>query len=153
MMDILSAITATSTLFQNKDLLIFEVKEAVDTLYTRLHAMTQEPGENLTRFYSLFDKDTSTFDGYLKLTGNLQDFKEDTDTHGLLENMGQYILNRFADLDKAPVSDMRVFDFRFWPHTLTELSTFGNSEIKNLCQHYSDLLRMKLSKHHCSGKH
>lgn len=54
--------------------------------------------------------------------------------------MGQYILNRFADLDKAPVSDMTVFDFRFWPHTLTELSTFGNSEIKNLCQHYSDLL-------------
>ena len=38
MMDILSAITATSTLFQTKD-----VKEAIDTLLTKLHGMTIDP--------------------------------------------------------------------------------------------------------------
>ena len=48
MLDILSAITKTSVLFQNKDLVIFEVKEVVDSLYMQLHSMTLEPGENLS---------------------------------------------------------------------------------------------------------
>ena len=140
MMDILSAITATSTLFQTKDLLVFEVKEAIDTLFTKLHGKTIDPGENLSKFYSVFDNESRLFDGYLKLLGTLNDFAEDRDIHSLLEKMGQYILDRFADLDKSPVSDMRVFDFRLWPPTLSELSTYGNSEIKSLCQYYNDVL-------------
>ena len=42
--------------------------------------------------------------------------------------------------DLGGKSDMRVFDFRLWPPTLTELSTYANSEIKSLCQYYSDVL-------------
>ena len=126
MMDILSAITATSALFQTKDLLVFEVKEAIYTLFTMLHGMTIDPCENLSKFYSLFDSESRMFDGFLKLLGTLNDFPEDRDIQSLLEKMGQYILDRFADLGKSPVSDMRVFDFRLWPLTLTELSTYGN---------------------------
>ena len=62
--DILSAITATSTLFQTKDLLVFEVKEAIYTLFTKLHGMTIDPGENLSKFYSLFDSESRLFDGF-----------------------------------------------------------------------------------------
>ena len=54
--------------------------------------------------------------------------------------MCQYILDRFADLGKSPVSDIRVFDFRLRSPTLTELNTYGNSEFKSLCQYYSDVL-------------
>ena len=88
----------------------------------------------------MFDSESRLFDGYLKLLGTFNDFAEDRAIHSLLEKMGQYILDRFADLDKSPVSDMRVFDFRLWPPTLTELSTYGNSEIKSLCQYYIDVL-------------
>ena len=88
----------------------------------------------------MFDSESRLFDGYLKLLGTLNDFAEDRAIHSLLEKMGQYILDRFADLDKSPVSDMRVFDFRLWPPTLTELSTYGNSEMKSLCQYYIDVL-------------
>ena len=65
---------------------------------------------------------------------------EDRDIHSLLEKMCQYILDRFADLGKSPVSDIRVFDFRLRSPTLTELSTYENSEFKSLCQYYSDVL-------------
>ena len=53
MLDVLTAITKVSVLFQNKDLLLFEVKEATGTLYMNLHVMTNEPGEHLFKFYSL----------------------------------------------------------------------------------------------------
>ena len=72
MIDILSAITAASTLFQTKDLLVFEVKEAIDTLFTKLNDMTVDPGENLSQFYSLFDIESRLFGGYLKLLGTLR---------------------------------------------------------------------------------
>ena len=139
-MDILSAITATSTLFQTKDLLVFEVKEAIYTLFTKLHGMTIDPGENLSKFYSLFDSESRLLYGFLKLLGTLNDFAEDRDIHSLLEKMCQYVLDRFADLDKSPVSEIRVFDFRLRSPTLTELSRYGNSEFKSLCQYYSDVL-------------
>ncbi|XP_051788417.1 synaptonemal complex protein 2 [Erpetoichthys calabaricus] len=118
----------TSTLFQSKELLIFEVKEVIGTLYTRLHAMTKELGE---KFYNLFEKESTTFDGYLKLSGGFRDFCEDRDVHDLLESMVQYILTRFSESG----------------HTLSELSTYGNYEIKNLCQQYSDLLTDEEVKH------
>ena len=65
MLDLLTAITKVSVLFQNKDLLLFEVKEAIGTLYMNLHVMTNEPGEHLFKFYSLYDPETtcSLFDG------------------------------------------------------------------------------------------
>ena len=88
----------------------------------------------------MFDSESRQFDGYLKFLGTLNDFAEDRDINSLLEKMSQYILDRFADLDKSPVSDMRVFDFRLWPPALTKLRTYGNLEIKSLCQYYSDVL-------------
>ncbi|KAG2468632.1 EIPR1 protein, partial [Polypterus senegalus] len=109
--------------------------------------MTKEPGENLAKFYNLFDKESSTFDGNLKLSGGFRDFCGDRDVHDLLESMVQLIYTRFSDLDRPPVSDMRVFDFRTWPHTLYELSTYGNYEIKNLSQQYSDFLTDEEVKH------
>ena len=66
--------------------------------------------------------------------------KRGRDIHSLLEKMCQYVLDRFADLGKSPLSDIRVFDFRLRSPTLTELSTYGNSEFKSLCQYYSDVL-------------
>jgi hypothetical protein len=33
-----------------------------------------------------------------------------------------------------------VFDFRTWPNKLSDLSTFGNSDIKSLCQFFSNIL-------------
>lgn len=102
--------------------------------------MTQEPGEHLAKFYDLYDTESHTFDGHLQLKGILKAFADDTDIHDLLNHMGQHILDRFSDLDKEPLSLMRVFDFRYWPHTLTELSTHGNTEIKSLCLQCSDVL-------------
>lgn len=140
MMDVLEAVTAASKLFQNKDLLIFEVKEAVDALYTKLHSMTVEPGDHLSEFYTLFDKSTNLFDGKLHLTGSLSDFQSDNDVHTLLEKITQYIVRRFSDLDCSPLSNYRVFDFRIWPHTLADLSVYGKAEIKSLCEHHKDIL-------------
>ena len=140
MLDVLTAITKVSVLFQNKDLLLFEVKEAVDTLYMNLHVMTNEPGEHLSKFYSLYDPETSLFDGKFKLTGSLCEFKDDNDIHSLFEKISQYVLERFKDLDCPPLSLYKIFDFRNWPHTLADLSTYGCKEIKQLCEHCNDLL-------------
>ncbi|XP_067656447.1 zinc finger protein 862-like [Haliotis asinina] len=140
MTDVLSVITKTSELFQTKDLLLFEVKEAIDTLYMKLLAMSKEPGENLSKFYSVFDKESALFDGKLKLTGHLPVFGEDKDVHDLLEKVATYILNRFSDLGRPPVSNFQVFDFRTWPFSLQDLSTYGCKEIGTLCDEYSDIL-------------
>lgn len=140
MLDVLTAITQTSVLFQNKDLLMFEVKEAVDTLYMKLHAMTKEPANYLSKFYSLYDSDKKLFDGKFKLNGSLCEFRDDKDIQSLLEKVSQYVLERFKDLECPPLSLFRVFDFRIWPHTLAELSTFGCQEIRQLCNHFKDLL-------------
>ena len=140
MLYVLTAITQTSVLIQNKDLLLFEVKEAIDTLYMKLHAMTNEPGEHLFKFYSLYDPETSLYDGKFKLTGSLCEFKDDNDIHSMFDKISQYVLERFKNLDSPPLSLYRVFDFRNWPHTLAELSTYGCREIKLLCDHCNDLL-------------
>jgi hypothetical protein len=39
MLDVLEAISVTSKLFQVKDLMIFEVKEAMDTLFTKMYML------------------------------------------------------------------------------------------------------------------
>lgn len=104
LLDVLTAITKTSVLFQNNDLLIFEVKEAVDTLYMNLHAMTNEPGEHLSKFYSLYDPEISLFDGKFKLTGSLCEFKDDNDIHCLFHKISQYVIERLKDLDSSPLS-------------------------------------------------
>lgn len=91
MMDVLWVVTAAATLFQNKDLLMFEVKETIDILYTQLHVMKWETGEHLVlaNFYSLFNKDYSLSDKYLKLSDNLvrqADFCSSL-VHGQVENL------------------------------------------------------------------
>lgn len=110
-------------MFQNKDLLLFEVKEPVDTLYMNLHVMTNEPGEHLSKFYSLCNPETNLFDGKFKLTGSLCEFKDDNDIHSLFEKISQYVPERFKDLDSPPLRLYKIFDFRNWPHTLADLST------------------------------
>ena len=45
MLDMLTVVSKSSVLFQNKDLLLFEVKEAIDTLYMHLHPRNNEPDE------------------------------------------------------------------------------------------------------------
>ena len=140
MLDILTNITETSTLFQSKDLLIYEVKEAIDTLYLKLHAMKTDPGTYLLKFYSLYDKETKMFESKLKLKGSLSEFTDDNDIQTLLTKTAQYILDRFSDLNKPPLSLFSVFDFKSWPYSLPDLSTYGNTEIKTLCQEYSAIL-------------
>lgn len=141
MLDVLLAVTTTSKLFQTKDLLIFEVKEGIDTLSSTLCAMKSEPGENLKTFYQSFDKDSHTLDSKVKLNGQLLPLKEDNDVHGLLDKVSSYISKRFADLNAAPLSLFSIFDFRIWPHRLTELSVYGNTEIKELCKLFGDVLQ------------
>ncbi|CAC5403929.1 unnamed protein product [Mytilus coruscus] len=136
MLDVLGAISATSKLFQVKDLMIFEVKAAMDTLFSKIHAMRQEPGENLSVFYEKYDGETKMFDNRLALKGNMIPFKDDK-VSTLLEKIGNYVLKRFSDFDIPPLSYVKVFDFLAWPHRLTELSLFGNSDIKALCQLFS----------------
>ncbi|XP_071181304.1 zinc finger protein 862-like [Mytilus edulis] len=92
MLDVLGAISATSKLFQVKDLMIFEVKAAMDTLFSKIHAMRQEPSENLSVFYEKYDVETKMFDGRLALKGNLIPFKDDKDVSTLLEKIGNYVL-------------------------------------------------------------
>ena len=140
MLDVLTAITSTSVMFQNKDLLMFKVKEAVDTLFMKIYAMSNEPGDHMSKFYRLYDTDTKLFDGKFKLNGSLCEFNDDKDIHSLLESIRQYVLERFKDLECPPLSLYRVFDFRIWPHTLAELSVYGCQEIKQLCEHTKDLL-------------
>ncbi|CAG2191828.1 unnamed protein product [Mytilus edulis] len=146
MLDVLGAISATSKLFQVKDLMIFEVKAAMDTLFSKIHAMRQEPGENLSVFYEKYDVETKMFDGRLALKGNLIPFKDDKDVSTLLEKIGNYVLKRFSDFDIPPLSHFKVFDFWAWPHRLTELSLFGNSDIKSLCQLFSGVISDEESK-------
>jgi hypothetical protein len=88
----------------------------------------------------LYDPETSLFDGKFKLNGSLSDFKDDNDIHCLFDKISQYVLERFKDLENPPLSLYRVFDFRNWPSSLTELSTYGCKEIKLLCEHCNDLL-------------
>lgn len=95
---------------------------------------------HLSKFYSLYDPETSLFDGKFKLTGSLCEFKDDNDIHSLFEKISQYVLERFKDLDCPPLSLYKIFDFRNWPHTLADLSTYGCKEIKLLCEHCNDLL-------------
>lgn len=45
-----------------------------------------------------------------------------------------------------PLSHFKVFDFWAWPHRLTELSLFGNSDIKSLCQLFSGVISDEESK-------
>ena len=140
MLDILLAVTAASKLFQTKDLLIFEVKEGIDTLLSSLLAMKAQPGENLQKFFDSYNTSTHMLDNKVKLNGELIQFAEDNDVQGLLDKVSSYISKRFADLNKAPLSLFSIFDFRVWPHRLTELSVYGNAEIKQLCGHFSDVL-------------
>lgn len=109
MLDVLGAISATSKLFQVKDLMIFEVKAAMDTLFSKIHAMRQEPGENLSVFYEKYDVETKMFDGRLALKGNLIPFKDDKDVSTLLEKIGNYVLKRFSDFDIPPTIPFQSF--------------------------------------------
>ncbi|VDI36237.1 Hypothetical predicted protein [Mytilus galloprovincialis] len=64
----------------------------MDTLFSKIHAMRQEPGENLSVFYEKYDVETKMFDGRLALKGNLIPFKDDKDVSTLLEKIGNYVL-------------------------------------------------------------
>ena len=68
-LDILLAVTAASKLFQRKDLLIFEVKEGIDTLLSSLLAMKAQPGENLHMFYASYNTSTHVLGNKVKLNG------------------------------------------------------------------------------------
>lgn len=140
MMDVLAVVSATSKLFQVKDLMIFEIKCAIDTLFTKLHVLAHEPGEYLGEFYKKYDIDSKMFEGKIKLKGTIVDFKDDKDISVFLEKVSQYIVKRFSCCDQSPLSHFQVFDFRTWPNKLSDLSTFGNSDIKSLCQLFSDIL-------------
>lgn len=140
MVDILRHVCSVSQLFQVSDLLIFEVQEAVDTLYTKLHAMTGTPGPSLQEFYNTFDADTRLYKG-VKLNGLLpKSYDEDREVNAFMSNITQDILNRFSNLSEAPIVYFKVFDFRVWPNSLNELSVYGNDGIVSLCEHYKDLL-------------
>ena len=134
------AVTAASKLFQTKDLLIFEVKEGIDTLLSSLLAMKAQPGENLQKFYDSYDSSTHLLDNKVKLSGDLLPFAEDNDIQCLLDKVSSYISKRFSGLNEAPLSLFSIFDFRVWPHRLSELSVYGNTEMKQLCERFSDVL-------------
>ena len=134
MLDILRHITSVSQLFQVNDLLIFEIKEAVDTLYTHLHAMTVTPGESLQEFYNVFDADSRLYKG-VKLNGPLHN-----DIIRFLNNISQDILYRFSNLSDPPIVYFKVFDFRLWPNSLDDLSVYGNDDIVSLIHCYDNIL-------------
>lgn len=140
MIDVLRHVTSVSQLFQVNDLLMFEIQEAVDTLYTHLHAMTVTPGASLQEFYNEFDADSRLYKG-VKLNGLLpKEFAEDNDVISFLNNVSQDILNRFSNLSDAPIVYFRVFDFRLWPSSLDALSVYGNEAIVSLTEYYNSLL-------------
>jgi hypothetical protein len=60
-MDVLAVVSATSKLFQVKDLMIFEIKCAIDTLFTKLHVLAHESGKYLGEFYKKYDIDSKMF--------------------------------------------------------------------------------------------
>lgn len=49
--------------------------------------MTEESGENLSKFYDKYDPDSKIFDGRLKLKGILVPFKDDKDVASLLKKV------------------------------------------------------------------
>lgn len=57
-----------------------------------------------------------------------------------LEKVSEYIVKRFSCCDQPPLSHFQVFDFKTWQNKLSDLSTFGNSDIKSVCQLFSDIL-------------
>lgn len=141
MIDVLKCVSAASQVFQVKDLLMFEIKEVVDTLYTSLHVLTVEPGENLKMFYEEFDHDTCNFKG-IKLIGQTPPpFEDDNDIQKFVGDVAANVIDRFDNLSEAPVVCFKVFDFRQWPSSLNELATYGNKEVNQLCEHYNALLR------------
>lgn len=109
MMDVLKCITDTSELFQTSDLLIIEVNEAINALYTSLHAMTVTPGQHLSQFYSDFDPSSRINQG-IRLNGLVpKPFLEDADVQTFIEKIGTDVLQRFANLSEPPLSHFQVY--------------------------------------------
>ena len=95
MLDILLAVTAASNLFETKDLLIFEVKEGIDTLLRSGSAR---------KSYDSYNASTYMLDIKIKLNEELVPFAEDSDVQGLFDKASSYISKRFADLNNTPFS-------------------------------------------------
>lgn len=55
-------------------------------------------------------------------------------------------LNRFSDFDVPPLSHFKVFDVWSWPNKLTDLSSYGQADVKALCQMFSGVLSEEESK-------
>ncbi|KAH3872979.1 hypothetical protein DPMN_036203 [Dreissena polymorpha] len=73
MVGILNHVTAVSCLVLAFDWLMYEVQEAVDALYMKLHAMSVSPDECHQTFYDMFDADTRQYKG-VKLNGLLPSY-------------------------------------------------------------------------------
>ncbi|KAL4222220.1 hypothetical protein ACF0H5_018257 [Mactra antiquata] len=58
---VLPEVSAASQVFQVKDLIMFEVQEVVNTLYSSLCAMAAEAGDSLKKFCNNFDKGTCQY--------------------------------------------------------------------------------------------
>ena len=131
-MEILSKLSKS---FQSDSFLLIEIPEHVDRAFLSIAQLKANPGGKLASFQDQF-KDGS-FQG-IKLIGNgtdgdkcIEDFKDDCTS---------YIKQRFEVFNEGVLGAFQVLNFREWPMEMKDLADFGNDEIQQLAEHYTDLL-------------
>ncbi|XP_052241384.1 zinc finger protein 862-like [Dreissena polymorpha] len=145
MMDYLEIITATSKKFQQNKLLIMEVPDIIKSTTDELTLMIEEPGHQTSTFYDHYDPETGDFtdhgDHVMKLSGQrLTTYEEDNDKTTLLKQTVKYLEVRFMDFNEKPLKCFDAFNLNKWPTNDTEFVKHGRDDIKELTQHYIDIL-------------
>ena len=86
------------TFFQVKDMLVFEIKKGVDTLYTSLHMLIVEPGENLKKFYEEFNNDTCNFKGIQLIGQQFSHFEDDNDIQKCVGDVAVNVIDKTLNI-------------------------------------------------------
>lgn len=145
MEDYLSVITATSKIFQTKDLLLIEVPQTIEDTTSRLEALQSEPGDSSADFYKSYNSESNEFKPAsaalpMKLKGPVPlSYTEDNDIKSLLQNSIHYLNERLKNFKEPPLIYFNVFDYTTWPSD-DKLLTFGNDSISALTEHFLPVL-------------
>ena len=102
-------------------------------MYTNLHVLTVEPGENLKKFYEEFNNDTCNFKGIQLIGQKFSHFEDDNDIQKCVGDVAVNVIDKYWNLSHIPVVSSNVFYFRQWPSSLNYLATHGIKEVNQLC--------------------
>ncbi|KAH3798092.1 hypothetical protein DPMN_151682 [Dreissena polymorpha] len=121
-----------------------EVPDIIKSTTVELTLIMEEPGRQTFTFYDHYDQETGDLthgDHVMKLSvQRLTTYKEDNDKSTLLKQTVTYLEVRFMDFNEKPLKCFDVFNLNKWPTNDTELVRHGRDDIKELTEHYIDIL-------------